>query len=124
MLTAMKSTIGMPASRSLCDGERYDVEEGVFIDEDEVPDEYDEERYQDLYWYLQDNLGIKVLTDLDRETMYGCEICVAWGGPNIYINTNTRNIEGYWGFDEVTYPLSLHVCDEIDDLVDEMRGYY
>ena len=42
---------------------------------------------------------------VDREKRYlGAEILVAGGGPTIWVNLNTREVEGYWGADRVTYP--------------------
>jgi hypothetical protein len=32
------------------------------------------------------------------------EVAMALGGPSIWINTNTRTVEGYWGSDRVTIP--------------------
>ena len=49
---------------SLCDGMIYDSETGEILDK--VPeDEDDDERYQSLYYYISDNLGIKIKTDLE-----------------------------------------------------------
>ena len=104
------------------DGLVYDTETDEMVEMQEGCE--DCERYQSLYDYLLgDNLGVKITTDLRGETMYSCEICVAWGGPNIYIDTATENIEGYWWTDRCSVPLSSEACDMINEVVDEFRQY-
>ena len=104
------------------DGLVYDKETDEMV---EMPEDCEDcERYLSLFDYLLgDNLGIKVTTDLRGETMYSCEICVAWGGPNIYIDTGTETVEGYWWTDRCSVPLDREICEMIDDTVDEYRQY-
>jgi hypothetical protein len=45
--------------------------------------------------YLSDALDIEYIVNGDREVL-GARILVAFGGPNIWINTRTRQVEGYW----------------------------
>lgn len=97
---------------------RYDTETG------KVVSEYDSEdkRYQDLHGYLiDDNLGINVTTDIRGEMMYSCEICLAYGGPNIYVDTEKECVSGYWGSDRIDEVLSRHTCTLIDECVDKER---
>ena len=110
--------------RNLAFGQYYDTETGKMVGN--IPDDCDdEERYQNLYTYaLDDNLGIKIITDLDGKDLYGAEICVAWGGPNIYINTRDAYVESYWGSTEVKIPFSYDACNIINDYIDELRGCY
>ena len=59
---------------------------------------------------------------VDREKRYlGAEILVAGGGPTIWVNTYTQQVEGYWGGDRVTWSF----IDELglDDYCEEMYGY-
>lgn len=109
---------------SFCDGMFYDTEKGKMVSK--IPkNNKDEDRYQTLYDYLvRDNLGIKIKTDIKGATMYSCEICVAWGGPNIYIDTGSQAVEGYWGADKVSHFLPRKICDAIDDVIDEERSCY
>ena len=107
------------------EGKLYDSETGEMIDRDDLedPNDYDENRYQSLYDYIADNLGIKIITSLDGSEYFGAEICVAWGGPNIYIETRDSYVRGYWG-DEVSVPLSRKASDAIDYIIDELRLCY
>jgi len=57
------------------------------------------------YDYLSDVLEIKYMTNDDDEgagEYLGARILVAFGGPNIWIDTTTRKVEGYWWGDEAT----------------------
>lgn len=46
-------------------------------------------------------------------------IMVACGGPNIYINTATKQVELYWWNEHESYPIGYDVCDEIDAIFEE-----
>ena len=59
---------------------------------------------------------------VDREKRYlAAELMVAGGGPTIWVNLNTMEVEGYWGSDKVLEPF----IDELglDDYCEEMYGY-
>lgn len=62
---------------------------------DETFEENDTEQYT-FYDYFEDCLDITYTVDSNREYQGVC-VCVAWGGPNIYIDTNTKQVEAYWG---------------------------
>ena len=56
--------------------------------------------------YLQDALDIEYIVNSKREYL-GARVLVAFGGPNIWVNTRTKRVEGYWwgesasaGFDD------------------------
>jgi hypothetical protein len=52
---------------------------------------------------------------VDREKRYlGAELMVAGGGPTIWVNLDTKYVEGYWGGDKVLVPFR-------DDL--DLDGY-
>lgn len=73
--------------------------------------------------FLEENYGIRVTTMLgDENTYYGAEVCVACGGPNIWINTNTRYVEGYWGSTKIEVPYIDHIG--FDDEVELMFEAY
>ena len=59
---------------------------------------------------------------VDREKRYlGAEILVAGGGPTIWVNTYTKEVEGYWGGDRVTWNFIDNLG--LDDYCEEMYGY-
>ena len=58
---------------------------------------------------------------VDREKRYlGAMLMVAGGGPTIWVNTWTKEVEGYWAGDKCTH----HFLDNIglDDYCQEMYG--
>ena len=56
---------------------------------------------------------------VDREKKYlGCELMVAGGGPTIWVNTWTKEVEGYWGSDKVLEPFVDNIG--LDDYNEEM----
>jgi hypothetical protein len=47
------------------------------------------------YDYLSDVLDIEYIVNGQKEYL-GARVLVAFGGPNIWINTRTQQVEGYW----------------------------
>jgi len=47
------------------------------------------------YDYLTDALDIQYIISSDKKYL-GARVLVAFGGPNIWINTQKQMIEGYW----------------------------
>lgn len=50
--------------------------------------------------------------------LIGVRILVAFGGPNIYIDTFDGAVRGYWGGTQ-SYPLSDNVVDTINDYFED-----
>ena len=50
---------------------------------------------QDAFCYLDDILDINWILNSDK-TYKSAKILVAFGGPNIWIDTGSRKVEGYW----------------------------
>lgn len=77
---------------------------------------------QNLYDYFADCLDIEYRVGSDRDEIRSVQILVAWGGPNIYIDTATKAVELYWWGDCASYPISYDVCNEIDEWAQELWG--
>ena len=75
---------------------------------------------QTMWDYLEDCLDIEYRISSDRETVRSVQICVAWGGPSIYLDTETKNVELYWWGDRASYPMSYDVCDALDEWAQEL----
>ena len=70
--------------------------------------------------WMEDTYDIRYY--VDREKRYlGAEIMVAGGGPTIWVNTYTQQVEGYWGGDKVLEPFIDNIG--LDDYCEEMYGY-
>lgn len=57
-----------------------------------------------IFDYLDDPLDWDFKINRFKEYS-GISICVGWGGPNIYIDTNSQQVELYWGGSHESWPL-------------------
>ena len=56
---------------------------------------------------------------VDREKRYySAELLVAGGGPTVWVNLNTKEVEGYWGSDRGNEPFIDNLG--LDDYLEEM----
>lgn len=70
--------------------------------------------------YMQDVLDINWVLNQDR-TLKGARLLVAFGGPNIWIDTVTQTVEGYWWNDR--FEASYHTdAMGLDEYVEMMWG--
>lgn len=67
--------------------------------------------------YLEDILDIEYIISSSGEYL-GARVLVTFGGPNIWINTRTNTIEGYWWSDE--YHTGYKDELGIDEVLEEM----
>ena len=56
----------------------------------------------DAFDYLSDALDFEWILASDKKTLLGARILVAFGGPNIWINTRTKTVEGHWWGESAT----------------------
>jgi len=68
--------------------------------------------------YLEDALDIEYIVASDRKTFLGARVLVAFGGPNIWINTRTNTVEGHWWGDSAsaTFEDNLGLNDALEML--------
>lgn len=66
--------------------------------------EWEEDREGDAFQYLEGVLDIQYVVASDRKTLLGARLLVAFGGPNIWINTHTKAVEGSWWSESCTVP--------------------
>ena len=69
--------------------------------------------------WMEGTYDIRYYVDSSKRYL-GAEIMCAGGGPTIWVNTYTRQVEGYWGGDKVFEPFA----DELglDDYCEEIYG--
>ncbi|KAF2379952.1 hypothetical protein BSN82_16945, partial [Acinetobacter baylyi] len=67
--------------------------------------------------YLQDALDIEYIVNSKGEYL-GARILVAFGGPNIWVNTRTKTVEGHWWADSYseTYTDSIGLDEALEEL--------
>lgn len=63
-----------------------DLDKGILNEEGEPACGFD---------YLKDALDIRYLVTSDKQYI-GARVLVAFGGPNIWIDTESKTVEGYW----------------------------
>jgi len=69
--------------------------------------------------WMEGTYDIRYYVDREKRFM-GAEIMVAGGGPTIWVNTYTKEVEGYWGGDRVTVPFRDSL--DLDGYCEEMYG--
>ena len=79
--------------------------------------EYEPEQMT-LYDYLEDILDVEYRIS-GRGEYRSVQIMVACGGPNIYIDTASKQVELYWWTDRANYPISYDAADALDEWAEE-----
>jgi len=69
--------------------------------------------------WMEGTYDIRYLVD-SRKRYLGAKILCAGGGPTIWVDTWTREVEGYWGGDRVTEPFADNLG--LEDYCEEMYG--
>ena len=82
--------------------------------------EDEEPRQETASDWMEGTYDIRYYVDSRKEYL-GAEIMVAGGGPTIWVNTYTKEVEGYWGGDRVTWAFQDNLG--LDDYCEEMYGY-
>lgn len=78
----------------------------------------DEYEQLSLYDYLSDCYDIEYRCDGNREYR-SVQIMVACGGPNIYLDTDSKQVELYWWSERATWPLSYDSVEALDEWAEE-----
>ena len=67
--------------------------------------------------YLQDALEIEYIVNSKKEYL-GARVLVAFGGPNIWINTRTKTVEGSWWSDSASASFQDNIG--LDEALEEL----
>ena len=67
--------------------------------------------------WMQDVYDIRYIVDREKR-YYSAELLVAGGGPTIWVNLSTKEVEGYWGSDRVNEPFIDNLG--LDDYLEEL----
>lgn len=69
-----------------------------------------------VYDWAEDVLDIEYrVTGRHADDLRSVRILVAYGGPNIYVDTATRSVELYWWGDRASYPISHAAAAALDE---------
>ena len=89
----------MPDGEKLCEGDVYPV---------------------DILEWLGDGVyDVEYTIGSDKEYR-SVRLMVACGGPNIYLNTRTKDVELYWWSESARYPMSINAVNMIDSIYEEL----
>ena len=67
--------------------------------------------------WMEDVYDIRYIVDREKRYM-GAELMVAGGGPTIWVNLYTKEVEGYWGTDRVQWAFQDNIG--LDDYLEDM----
>ena len=97
--------------RRMCKNIANDITDGLKIDDTSGQGTVSE--------WMEDVYDIRYLVGSDKKYL-GAQLMVAGGGPTIWVNTWTSEVEGYWGGDRVTWAYQDNIG--LDDYCQEMYG--
>ena len=83
----------------------------------EIPDIDDEPRTETASSWMEGVYDVRYLVDREKEYM-GAMLLVAGGGPTIWVNTWTSEVEGSWAGDRCTHYFQDNIG--LDDYNEEM----
>ena len=69
--------------------------------------------------WMEDVYDIRYIVDREKR-YYSAELMVAGGGPTVWVNLDTKYVEGYWGGDKVEEPFTDNLG--LDDYCEDMYG--
>ena len=96
-----------------------DIAEGITEPQQITDEETGEKREETASDWMEGVYDIRYI--VDREKRYlGAELMVAGGGPTVWVNLDTKYVEGYWGGDKVLEPFTDNLG--LDDYCEEMYG--
>jgi hypothetical protein len=116
MSAVRKSETSGEQLRRMC----KNIADGISRPQQITDEETGEKREETAHDWMEGTYDIRYYINRDKSYL-GAEIMVAGGGPTVWVNTYTRQVEGYWGGDKVFEPFA----DELglDDYCEEMYGY-
>jgi hypothetical protein len=96
-----------------------DIADGISSPEMITDEETGEKREQSASDWMEGTYDIRYYINRDKSYL-GAEILVAGGGPTVWVNTYTQQVEGYWGGDKVLEPFRDEL--DLDGYCEEMYG--
>ena len=82
--------------------------------------EYEPEQLNVWDW-MEDVLDIEYRVGSDKEYR-SVRVMVAFGGPNIFVDTATKTVELYWWGDRASYSISRDAAAALDEWAEEYWG--
>ena len=99
-------------------GERYADIDGTIYKEGDDEHDLDDLDYFGIWDYFKDCYDIEYTCDAGKEYK-AVRIMIACGGPNIYVNTRSGDVELYWWTESARYPMDRSVIVAIDEYFED-----
>ena len=93
------------------------IADGITSPEMITDEETGEKRTETAGDWMEGVYDIRYIVDREKR-YYSAELMVAGGGPTIWVNLNTKEVEGYWGSDRITEPFIDNL--DLDGYCEEM----
>ena len=93
------------------------IANGISEPEEITDEETGEKRTETAGDWMEGVYDIRYIVDREKR-YFSAELLVAGGGPTIWVNLNTKEVEGYWGSDRVTEPFIDNL--DLDGYCEEM----
>ena len=84
---------------------------------EDLGEDFDENEHTGAYDWLSDVLDINYIINSDG-TFKSAKVLVAFGGPNIWVDFESKTVDGYWWGDEAHVPFTDDMG--IEDALEEM----
>ena len=97
-----------------------DIANGIGRPEEITDEETGEKRTETASDWMEGTYDIRYIVDREKRFM-AAEILVAGGGPTVWVNLYTNEVEGYWGGDRVTMAFTDNLG--LNEYCEEMYGY-
>ena len=97
-----------------------DIANGISRPEEITDEETGEKRTETASDWMERTYDIRYIVDREKRFM-AAEILVAGGGPTVWVNLYTNEVEGYWGGDRVTMAFTDNLG--LNEYCEEMYGY-
>ena len=112
-MTAIKKETCEEQLRRMC----KNIADGIHEPQEITDEETGEKRMETAHDWMEGVYDIRYLVGRDKKYM-GAQLMVAGGGPTIWVNTWTSEVEGYWGGDKCTHYFQDNIG--LDDYNEEM----
>ena len=96
-------------------GDQFKCPECGFVTD---PDAWE---YLSVWDFLNDVYDVEFRVDSNKD-LRSVQIMVACGGPNIYLDTASKNVELYWWSESAWYPMSHEAVEALNDWAEEYWG--
>lgn len=95
----------------------HDLKNQVQHIANEISNGFSDDADYSAFDYLQDALDIEYIVNGKGEYL-GARVLVAFGGPNIWVNTRTNTVEGTWWADrsEASFKDNIGLDDALSEL--------